>query len=167
MASYLILLRHGNAVPAEVDPERPLDVAGEFQASTTGVEIAATCKGYKITDIKILHSKKLRAKQTAKIVEKELALVKFGTSVSSSEGLNPNDPVPALVKLIKASQPAPNDALMLVGHLPQLGLLAAELGFDALGEEDFPVAGGLLIKYPANDEEEEEWELLRQFQGDV
>mmetsp|Transcript_45167 Transcript_45167/g.75351 ORF Transcript_45167/g.75351 Transcript_45167/m.75351 type:complete len:167 (-) Transcript_45167:255-755(-) len=166
MGSYVVLLRHGTAVAEEADPERPLDSEGTMQASMTGLEVGATLTGYGVKQVRLLHSSKLRAKQTAELVAKELENVKIPTTVSETEGLKPNDDFKGIIARIKKERPEPKSALLLVGHLPQLHKVSTALGFDALEEKDFPAAGGLLIEYPETDDPEEEWDLLRQFDGE-
>ena len=53
-----------------MDPERPLDAEGTMQASLSGLEIGATLTGYGVKRVRLLHSSKLRAKQTAELVAK-------------------------------------------------------------------------------------------------
>jgi phosphohistidine phosphatase SixA len=65
MTSYLVLLRHANAVAKEVDASQPLDVDGLVSASTAGVELSAIFAGYGIHTARLWHSKATRSKQTA------------------------------------------------------------------------------------------------------
>eukprot|EP00976_Prorocentrum_cordatum_P019982 404909-Prorocentrum_minimum.AAC.1 len=88
--SFLILLRHGNAVAEQVDPERPLDVEGSMQASMSGLEVGATLTGYGVKQVQLLHSPKLRAKQTAELVARELNSVSIATTVSPSQSPSQN-----------------------------------------------------------------------------
>jgi phosphohistidine phosphatase len=67
----------------------------------------------------ILHSGKRRAEQTAEILAEEL----LPGSVTATDGLNPLDD-PAIWNGRLAET---NEDLMLVGHLPHLGKLAAQL----------------------------------------
>eukprot|EP00241_Pyramimonas_parkeae_P007495 CAMPEP_0114263752 /NCGR_PEP_ID=MMETSP0058-20121206/22735_1 /TAXON_ID=36894 /ORGANISM="Pyramimonas parkeae, CCMP726" /LENGTH=167 /DNA_ID=CAMNT_0001380169 /DNA_START=66 /DNA_END=569 /DNA_ORIENTATION=- len=163
MTSYVVLLRHGAAVSKEVNPDRPLDTDGIIQASTAGIELSATLSGYGIKQVRVLHSKHLRAQQTAEFVAKELNNTQIASTVGKQDGLCPNDPPDVVLQQIKRDRPPPSAALILVGHLPQLHLLSQLMEFDLLKESDFPDAGGLLVQYPDIGDEDEEWELLRQF----
>jgi len=83
--TFLVLLRHGNAVAEQVDPERPLDDEGTMQACMSGLEVGATLTSYGVKQVRLLHSSKLRAKQTAELVAKELTSVSIATTVSPNE----------------------------------------------------------------------------------
>ena len=110
------LVRHGDAKPEHEDPRRPLSVQGRKEVEK--VARAAAAKGIKITAI--LHSGKLRARETAEILA--CALSPRG-GVREIQGLAPqDDPLVAKAELEAAGAP-----LMLVGHLPHLGLLASLL----------------------------------------
>jgi phosphohistidine phosphatase len=112
----LYLIQHGEATTEEVDPSRPLTAKGRSDVE----KIASFLKGAGVRPSAILHSGKTRARQTAEIIAAQLSP---GCQVKEREGLAPNDPVTALIKEISGMA---ND-LMLVGHLPFLGKLAAML----------------------------------------
>ncbi len=68
----------------------------------------------------VVHSGKLRAKQTAEIL---VAQLNPDSTVQVKGGIGPNDPVEPVAKDISAQ-----DAdMMIVGHLPFMGKLAARL----------------------------------------
>ncbi len=110
------LVRHGEAKPDTEDPARPLSDRGREEvqrvarhAATLGLEVA-----------EILHSGKLRARQTAAILAEHLSPRR---GVREAEGLAPNDdPSVARAELEAAQEP-----LMLVGHLPHLSRLTSAL----------------------------------------
>lgn len=112
----LYLIRHGEALPETVDPERPLSETGRAQAS----KVAAFIKPQRIEVDAIWQSGKPRALETAEIA---LRAVYAREGICEHEGLNPNDPAKPIAKEIKN---APGD-LMIVGHLPFLDLLASAL----------------------------------------
>lgn len=114
----LYLLRHGEAVENNDGGESTLSEWGKFEVGKTGAEIAARIDRLDI----IFHSKKLRAKQTAEIIQ---AAMKFKTIVplNEMEGLNPNDSAAEIAKWASEIQ---ND-IMLVGHLPFMDKLAVLL----------------------------------------
>lgn len=109
------LVQHGESVPEELDPTRPLTAQGK-----ANVEILAQFlkkAGVKI-DV-IWHSTKLRAKQTAQLLE-EVLLPYQG--ILEKQRLNPNDPVgPVKEKIVMEGI----ENLMIVGHLPFLSKLVS------------------------------------------
>ncbi|MBI2090905.1 MAG: phosphohistidine phosphatase SixA [Deltaproteobacteria bacterium] len=110
------LVRHSQAKPEAEDPRRPLSDEGRREAEK--VARAAAARGVRVSAI--LHSDKLRARQTAEIFRQFLAPA-GGTR--EARGLAPDDdPMVARAELEEAAEP-----LMLVGHLPHLGRLTSLL----------------------------------------
>jgi phosphohistidine phosphatase len=111
------LMQHGLAVPAEVDPDRPLSAAGREAVAAVARHAAAA--GVSVD--RIVHSGKTRAAQTAAILADALGCA----DVAQVAGLKPNDPVEdaagALVDRDRAG------SLAIVGHLPSLDRLASFL----------------------------------------
>jgi len=112
----LYLIQHGEATAEEVDPSRPLTAKGRTDVQ----KIASFLKGAELGPMVIFHSGKTRARQTAEIIATQLSP---GCQVKERDGLAPKDPVKVLAKEIWEMA---ND-LMIVGHLPFLGKLAARL----------------------------------------
>lgn len=110
------LVQHGDAVIASVDPQRPLSAAGRRDVDALG----ALLESAGISATTIVHSGKLRARQTAEALA--LRVGAKGPPVAVP-GLAPNDPVSAI-----ASQLAhwAEDSLV-VGHQPFIGRLVATL----------------------------------------
>lgn len=132
------LVRHGEAKPEAEDLRRPLSLRGREEVHE--VARAAAQRGVQI--FRILHSGKLRARQTAEILAEHLHPP---GGVEESSGLSPDDdPVWARTEL----QAAPH-GLILVGHLPHLARLAALL----LGSSpdtapvEFPPAAMLCLEH--------------------
>ena len=107
------LVRHGDAVSAEVNPRRPLSSRGRAQvaelaelAESRGVEVEELC-----------HSGILRAQETAEILA---AYLKPPRGVRPMTGLLPEDDP----DLTKAELEAAEQPIMLVGHLPYMRRLA-------------------------------------------
>ena len=112
----LYLVQHGEAVPEQVDPQRPLSAAGRREVEAIGRLLASA--GVRST--RVVHSGKLRAEQTAEL----LAIACAPPSVvEAAAGLSPNDPVKPVARKI-ASLSADT---MLVGHLPFMARLAGRL----------------------------------------
>jgi len=111
----LYLVRHGKAVAEEVDPARPLSAAGRLEVEGVGRVLARM----QVRPAAVIHSGKLRARQTAEILADAL-----GTRDTLEEGadLTPNaDPRPWVARVDERPE------AMLVGHLPHLGRLVARL----------------------------------------
>lgn len=119
------LARHGDAVSAEADPERPL--------SAQGREDVARVAGFlslfeRPRPLRILHSGKARAAQTASMYAEAWGLPR----PHQEAGLAPNDD-PSIWK-DRLNHEAGD--VMLVGHLPHLERLACLL---LCGRGDAPV----------------------------
>ncbi len=117
----LYLVQHGEAKSKEEDPNRPLTGRGIRDVERIAEFIAKA-------DVKvdrIVHSGKLRARQTAEILAKELNIERM----EESEALSPlSDPNIWASKLRDQEED-----LMLVGHLPHLSKLVSLL---ITGRED-------------------------------
>lgn len=122
----LYLVRHGDALPKEVDPDRGLSEAGRQDAE----KVAAFLKGKGLEVDAIWESGKKRATRTAEILAGAVASRK---GLVRRSGMGPTDPVTPVIDDLLASE---GDA-MLVGHLPFLGTLASRL---MLGTEEPEVA---------------------------
>jgi phosphohistidine phosphatase len=112
----LYLVQHGEATTEQVDPARPLTAKGRNDVQ----KIASFLKGAGLGPVVISHSGKTRARQTAEIIAAQL---RPSDQVTERDGLAPNDPVKSVAKEVSG---VAND-LMIVGHLPFLGKLAARL----------------------------------------
>ena len=110
------LVRHGDAVSAAENAERPLSQIGREQVQRAARGIVE--RGDEIS--RIYHSGILRAKQTAEIFAKAFPP---NLAVEQHAGLLPEDD-PAIVK---AELDGAECSIMLVGHLPYLKRLAALL----------------------------------------
>jgi len=93
----LYLVRHGEAVAGEIDPERPLSAQGVAAAR----KMAAFLKPRKIEVGAIWHSTKARALQTAEMLSK---------AVTSKRGLAERKKIGARSV---GSKPRPQDGLVL------------------------------------------------------
>ena len=112
----LYLVQHGDAKREEEDPSRPLSEKGIRDVKGVASHISRLNIGVE----EILHSGKLRAKQTAEIMAEKLKIEK---GISETDGLAPLDNASIWAeRLNKRTNP-----LMLVGHLPHLGKLASLL----------------------------------------
>ena len=140
----IYLVQHGKSVPKEEDPDRPLSDIGAEEVE----KIASGLKEYNISVNSILHSNKLRAVQTAEILQKYLNALQ-GTNVMA--GMNPNDDI----RMFAANIDKVED-VMYVGHLPFMEKLVSFLttGDDSKGIFKFQNAGVVKLQYF---DEEESW----------
>ena len=113
---FLYLVQHGEAKSKENDPSRGLSDKG-FEDIGKVADYA--CK-LNINVDQIFHSGKTRALQTAEVLGKS---IKPKNGISEQDGLAPmDDPEIWLNRLSKIEENT-----MLVGHLPHLSKLAAQL----------------------------------------
>lgn len=122
----LYLAQHGDSLPEEVNPERPLSERGWDDVSRLAEFVGGT--GIRVR--RVYHSGKLRARQTAELLGGQLASV---GAIEGACGLNPNDPVEPVADQISRW----TEDTLLVGHLPFMGRLVAYL---VGGANDRPVA---------------------------
>jgi phosphohistidine phosphatase len=114
MSVYLV--QHADAKSDREDPLRPLSAKGRDDI----MRVAAYLSQLNIPVTMIVHSTKLRARQTAEILFEHLKPAK---GLSESEGLAPLDEPAIWAERLKDVQ----DDVILVGHLPHLARLASLL----------------------------------------
>jgi phosphohistidine phosphatase len=112
----LYLVQHGEAVPEEVDRDRPLSPKGRADAEALG----RLLRDAEARPERILHSGKTRARQTA---ERLAAALSPPAGMGVTSGLTPKDPVEPIARQA-ASWVADT---LLVGHLPSIARLASYL----------------------------------------
>src|SRR4029450_1814960 len=110
----LYLVQHGNAAPGETDAARPLSRRGRRDVLRLGEFLARNG----VAVLRIIHSGKLRAQQTAEAIASRLPT---SVAVEARDGLNPNDPARAPAQLLVQS----DDDTMVVSHLPLLSKLVS------------------------------------------
>jgi phosphohistidine phosphatase len=132
----LVLVHHADAVGPEVDPQRPLSMAGRFDVER--LASAAAARGVK--PAVIWHSGKLRARQTAEAFWK--ACNPFA-ELKASRGLQPSDG-PWLFRDLLVEE---DRDLLAVGHMPSLPRILALL---VAGSDDahatFPLHGLVALR---------------------
>jgi phosphohistidine phosphatase len=117
----LYLVRHGEAQPSEVDPQKRLSPRGQSDVR----KLAALLRPRGIAVEAIWQSGKTRAAETAAMLA-EAVTARQG--VVQWAGLEPNDPVtPVLNDVLRAG-----GDIMIVGHLPFVARLTSKL---VTGEE--------------------------------
>ncbi|MBN1697956.1 MAG: phosphohistidine phosphatase SixA [Spirochaetales bacterium] len=113
---YLYLVQHAQAKGKEEDPQRGLTYEGRKAIEKTSHHFANLP-----SDIgEIIHSTKLRAKETAEILAHALGI---GERISEKEGLEPLQPVLPM----KTEIDNKGGNIVLVGHLPYLDRLSSLL----------------------------------------
>ncbi len=114
----LYLVRHGESVSSDIDPNQPLSKIGREETES----VASLLEEYGIEIDEIQHSVKARAKETAKILG---AMLAAEVDLVEREGLKPMDPIEPILEEIKSK----DHNLMLVGHLPFMEKLLTALLF--------------------------------------
>ena len=110
------LVQHGKAASAEEDPERGLTTEGRDEVT----RVAQFLGQLRVTVSLIEHSGKLRAEQTAHILE---TFIRTTSGPCHTSGLDPNDNPEDTANFLKVY----TDDVVIVGHLPHLERLASLL----------------------------------------
>jgi phosphohistidine phosphatase len=111
----LVLVRHGESTSTLENPERPLAISGRQHAEHAASWLHGC--GYEVEEV--VHSSKLRARQTAKIFGSRLGL--HAAHVREKSGLKPHDDPAPLTETIEIDR----RSIMIVSHLPFLNRLAS------------------------------------------
>ncbi len=120
----IYLVRHGDAVSKEVDPERPLSDLGSGQVQDAAVVLGRV--GVKVAEI--MHSGKKRAEETAEI----LASAVGGGRLVLVAGIGPNDSTEDFAREVDSWA----GDRMVVGHDPFMSKLVSRL---VLSDEGKPI----------------------------
>jgi phosphohistidine phosphatase len=112
----IYLVRHGEARPESEDPRRPLSVRGRRDVEA----VARAAADKQISVAAIVHSDKLRARETAEIFAR---LIVPASGIRQINSIAPEDDP----EIAKAEIEASAEPLMIVGHLPHLARLASLL----------------------------------------
>jgi len=122
----LYCVRHGEAETAEVNPDRPLTEQGQQEVK----RVAQYLKGQDVSIAHVLHSTKLRAKQTAEI----FAEVLMPEQLTECESILDED---ANVNQLMEVIPSWTNNTLVVGHLPFMSKLVSGL---VIGDPDiYPI----------------------------
>jgi phosphohistidine phosphatase len=130
----LFLVRHADAAPGEPDELRRLTPEGREQARSLGEGLAA--QG--VRPDAVLTSPLLRARETGAAIAEEL-----GCESEPSDSLAPG----AATTGVRAAIAGRGETVIVVGHQPDCGRIAAELG-DGV-EPSFPPAGVVQLQLPS------------------
>ncbi len=133
----LILWRHADAEPGKDDQKRELSDRGRKQAA----RIAAWLRPRMHGEWEVLASPAVRAVQTAKALDH-----KFDTRITLNTDANPS------AVLREAHWPDGNHNVIVVGHQPTLGQVAARLLTDQNG--DLSIKKGAVWWFSTTEEDE-------------
>lgn len=111
----LYLVQHGDSLPKEKDPDRPLSEKGFADVA----RLAAFLKG-RVRAARVIHSGKTRARQTAELLAAAMA---SDQKIEVLSGINPMDPTAPVAEQVQHW----NKDTLMVGHLPFMGKLVARL----------------------------------------
>ena len=139
----LVLVRHAKAAPADAlhpDDARPLSVEGREQAGRTGEALRGLICG----DVQIACSPKPRARETAEIIGAALGSAALPQPREFLSGGHDPD------EILGALETHDANALILVGHEPDMGRLLARL-LDPAGRASIPFssAGYAIVQIDA------------------
>lgn len=113
----LYLAQHGEALSEEEDPERPLSPAGREDVTRLARHLAA----HGVTVSRVLHSGRLRARQSAEIAARSLAP---GITPAATPHIAPNDPPQVFIESVVTPLAADT---WVAGHLPFMARCLARL----------------------------------------
>ena len=125
------LVRHAEAAPGEPDDLRPLTPGGRAAARDLGIQLAADG----VRPHAVLSSPLLRARETAE----ELAQA-LGCEAETDERLAPG----ATAASVSDAVAGRGDEVVVVGHQPDCGLIAAEIS--GVEPPRFPPAGFVVLE---------------------
>jgi phosphohistidine phosphatase len=148
---FLYLVQHAEAKRAEEDPERDLTERGRLDIES----VAHHLKRLNVQVTQIFHSGKTRAQTTANVLAWH---VKPPGGVSEAPGLAPLDDPKIWANRITLM----DKDILLVGHLPHLGKLAALLmtGDQEKQVINFQMGGAVRLKRVAADQWAVDWMVL-------
>ena len=112
----LYLVQHAMPVSKDIDPGRPLSPEGEKDIS----KMAEFLRASDHTVSRILHSGKMRARQTAEILAEVLLI---SGEIEATDGINPNDPV----QYFSLRAHKFEHDTMIVGHMPFMAKMVSYL----------------------------------------
>ena len=122
----LVLVRHAEAAPGEPDELRPLTPNGRDSARALGEQLAAD----DVRPDAVLTSPLLRARETGAELARAL-----DAPVEPDERLAPGATTESVLQLVRGR----GDTVVVVGHQPDCGRIAAELSGGP--EPPFPAGG--------------------------
>jgi phosphohistidine phosphatase len=129
----LFVIRHADAAPGEPDEARRLTLEGRAQAEALGKQLAA--EG--VRPDALLTSPLLRARETGEILTAAL-----DCTSEPSDALAPGATADGVLAAVEGR----GETVLVVGHEPDCGRIAAKLGDGS--ERPFPPAGVAELELP-------------------
>lgn len=129
----LFIVRHGEALPESIDPERSLSRAGISEIT----EVAGVLKNAGARAGTIFFSTKKRAEETARIIS---GILETDSTLVEREDMSPSSPVEPVMDMISRAE----KNIMIVGHMPFVGKLAKKLLGNAAAESIHFETGSVL-----------------------
>ncbi len=148
----LYILQHGDAVPKDVDPERPLSEQGVRDIRI----LAMHMKNLDIRLGKFFHSGKLRAEQSAGLIAEALSPE---IEPVQAAGLSPNDDPAAIIGDLEQI----NGNLLIASHMPFVSRLCSSLLTGTTQAEFASVPGTLFCVEKSDDRWRLAWMLRPDF----
>ena len=147
----LYILQHGEAVPKEIDPERPLSERGNRDIRI----LALHMQNMDVQLGHVFHSGKLRAEQSARLIAETLSPE---IQPIKTEGLNPNDDPTVIIGDIEQM----NENILIASHMPFVSRLCSTLLTGTTEAEFVSVPGTLFCLEKAEDK----WRLAYMLRPD-
>jgi len=152
---YVILTQHGEAKRKDEDPQRNLTDKGREETKKIAEYFV---RNIDIKVDRIIHSTKLRAKQTAEILS---SIIKPTNGVIEEANLEPTaDPSVWATKLSNL-----NENIIIVGHLPHLSKLVSLLVVNDSEKEIVRFRYSNMVCLERNDEER--WRIMWIIRPDI
>ena len=129
----LYILQHGEAVPKEIDPERPLSEHGNRDIRI----LARHMQNMGVQLGNVFHSGKLRAEQSARLIAETLSPE---IQPVKTEGLNPNDDPAVIIGDIEQMK----ENILIASHMPFVSRLCSTL-LTGTTDAEFASIPGTLI----------------------
>ncbi len=111
----LYIVQHGDSVPKNIDPDRPLSDRGRADIQ----RLTEWLSNHNVQIMQILHSGKTRAKETAEILR---PLLKSRDQIYERQGLSPNDSPEAFLYQLGD----PKKDTLIAGHMPFVARIVSQ-----------------------------------------
>lgn len=148
---YLYILQHGEAVPKETQPDRPLSEKGMREIRILALHMQNM--GVQLGNI--FHSGKLRAEQSARLIAETLSPE---VKPVQADGLNPNDDPTVIIEDIEQM----DGNILIASHMPFVSSLCSTLLTGTKDAEFASMPGTLFCLEKADDK----WRLAYMLRPD-
>jgi phosphohistidine phosphatase len=135
VTQYLILMRHGDALPTSPGGDRTRELSEKGHGDIRAIASVLVEQSFRPS--LLLHSPFTRTTQTADIVASAIGCEELKTVAQCFASGKPLEPM-----LYEIEGFSEESILMVVGHMPDVGELGAEFGNMSLGQQYAFVPGG-------------------------